>query len=135
MTCSPYNVHLVNGQAEVYEMVWRGIDKGYDKVKIDTPKRCKRLAELAAEAGSFITQKSVTSLGTVIYPQFNSVTHMGDGFPLVRWTLAKGGKEIFISFLSNWMNNYKLQFASNRNSIPYILDVKDIPKHFPKIRV
>lgn len=135
MTCSPYNVRLVNGKAEVYKMVWRGRNKGYDKVKIDTPNGCRRLAELAAKASSFITQESLTSLGTVIYPQFNSVTHMGDGFPLVRWTLAKGGKEIFVSFLSEWMDNHKLQFASNRNFIPYILDIKDIPKYFPRIKV
>lgn len=91
-----------------------------------------KIADLAL---SSVTHDSVTIVGAKIYPTFNMVTIMGDGFPLVRFSIENGGKYIFISFLGTWRDNCKLQHAANPDCIPFILEVKEIKNQFKKIKI
>ena len=60
----------------------------------------RRPIEIAVEALNSITRDSASNKSARVYFDFEMVTLMADGFPLVRFTLNKEGSTIYVAFLS-----------------------------------
>jgi len=83
---------------------------------------------------AYLIKSSASNAGVKFYPEFNLITVMADGFPLVRFVLSNDYKQVFHTFASNWRDNDKnLCHLSSPNCIPHIFPIEDLEKHIRKV--
>ena len=95
----------------------------------------KFLSKLANNPYIYVNRVSISSVAVSFYPEFNSFTICGDGFPMARFVLSKDLKQVFFMFAGDWKGNDKLQLAANPNCIPHIFPIEDLEKHVAKIAI
>jgi hypothetical protein len=78
---------------------------------------------------------TITIRGCKYYPDFNSVSILGDGMPMARFTFNTDHTLVFFMFATPWKDNDKLMDPINPNYIPIQFPIEDFKTHLSKFRL